>query len=167
METYEVLSNERKRLQEQGELPDWFTTGGWQLFRSKYTNPDEQTFRARAATISRTAAGHTSDPKHWQPKFYDLIWKGWLSCSTPVLANMGTERGMAVSCSGGYVDDSVLGFYKARLESAVLSKNGFGTSSYLGDIRPRGSPISTGGVASGILPVVKGFVQDSQDITQG
>ena len=33
---YELLSEERKKLQESGELPEWYSTGGWQLFKSKY-----------------------------------------------------------------------------------------------------------------------------------
>ena len=41
------------------------------------------------------------------------------------------------------------------------------TSGYLGDIRSRGSAISIGGVASGVLPVFRGFVRDMQEVSQG
>lgn len=37
----------------------------------------------------------------------------------------------------------------------------------MGDIRERGSDITSGGKASGILPVLKGFVQDMRDVAQG
>lgn len=33
---YEFLSAERKRLQQQGLLPEFYQTGGWGLFKSKY-----------------------------------------------------------------------------------------------------------------------------------
>lgn len=164
---YRALSDERKRLQKEGLLPEWFTTGGWQLFKSKYADKDSPTFRHRVAVIANTAAGYTHDPAKYEGIFFNIIWNGWLSCSTPILANMGTDKGMSVSCSGGYVADSVEGFYESRKETAILSKNGFGTSAYLGDVRSRGMDISRGGKASGVLPVIKGFVQDSQDITQG
>lgn len=163
---YKELSNERKQQQANGTLPPWFTTGGYQLFTSKYLYGCD-TFKAQVERIAETAASHTYNPSIYREKFFNIIWNGWLSCSTPVLANMGTNRGMPVSCSGTYVQDSVEGFYNARKENALLTKQGFGTSSYLGDIRPRGSSISVGGVASGVLPVLKGFVQDSQDISQG
>ena len=159
------LSLERKKLQADGLLPEWFSTGGYQLFKSKYLwaeNPREQ-----YATIAKTLGRHTDNPDEWAGKFFDLLWRGWLSPSTPVLANTGTDRGLPVSCSGGYIPDSIDGFYSARREAALLTKYGFGTSGYLGDIRPRGSPISAGGKASGIMPVVKGFVQDSRDVSQG
>ena len=54
-------------------------------------------------------------------KVFQLFWKGWLSPSTPVLANMGTDKGMSVSCSGGYVDDSVIGFYDAYKRSRYIN----------------------------------------------
>ena len=94
------------------------------------------------------------------------MWDGFLSPSTPLLTNTGTDYGMSVSCSGGYVEDSVLGFYDTRRQNAILTKEGFGTSVYLGDIRPRGSKMKNG-EASGAQPVAKMFVTDSMDISQG
>jgi ribonucleoside-diphosphate reductase alpha chain len=159
------LSQERKKLQEEELLPEWFTTAGYQLFKSKYqwaTTPREQ-----YETIANTLALHTDDFAKWSVKFFLLLWNGWLSPSTPVLANTGTTRGLPVSCSGGYIQDSVDGFYTSRREAALLTKYGFGTSGYLGDIRSRGSSISAGGKASGVTPVLRGFVQDSRDVSQG
>lgn len=162
---YSKLRAERKDLQKQDLLPKFFTTGGWQLFKEKYLWAD--TPRQQYEAIASTLARHTDDYDKWNNKFFDLLWKGWLSPSTPVLANTGTDRGLPVSCSGGYVADSIDGFYAARREAALLTKYGFGTSGYLGDIRPRGSRISTGGQAAGVLPVIKGFIQDSRDVSQG
>lgn len=158
------LSQERKKLQEEGLLPEWFTTAGYQLFKSRYQWAD--TPRQQYETIASTLARHTDDPEKWRAKFFELLWRGWLSPSTPVLANTGTDRGLPVSCSGGYIPDSIDGFYTARREAALLTKYGFGTSGFLGDIRPRGAAISSGGKASGVLPVLKGFVQDSRDVSQ-
>ena len=166
---YNKLSQERKELQDAGLLPDWYTTAGWQLFKGKYlygtTNPKEHYQR-----IAATAAKHLKGLKIEQDaenKFFNLLWKGWLSPSTPILANMGTDRGLPVSCSGGFITDSIDGFYSSRRETALLTKYGFGTSGYLGDVRPRGSDISGGGKASGVVPVFKGFVQDMRDVAQG
>lgn len=165
MNYLDQLSKERKELQEKDLLPAFYTTGGYQIFREKYLWAD--TPREQYEHIARTLAKHTDDEEKWYDKFFQLMWRGWLSPSTPVLANTGTSRGLPVSCSGSYVEDSVAGFYEARKETALLTKHGFGTSGYLGDIRPRGTPISSGGRASGILPVLRGFVQDSRDVSQG
>lgn len=163
---YQKLSDERKKLQAEGLMPDWWTTGGWQLFKEKYLyqaeNPYEQYMR-----IARTLAAHTKDPELWSRKFFDVMWKGWLSPSTPVLANTGTTRGMPVSCAGSYIDDSIYGIYRNKQETAMLTKYGFGTSSYLGDVRPRGSEIFGGGKSSGILPIIEGFQKDMEYVSQG
>ncbi len=165
---YDELGEERKQLQEEGKLPLWCSTAAWQMLKENYLSekyPDLQSVYTR---VAKHAASYTNDPVVWEGKFFDLFWKGYLAASTPVLSNMGTGIGCPVSCSGGYIKDSVYSFYDAQKEAAVLSKNGFGTSGYLGAIRPRGSKI-TGikGSASGVLPVFKDFVQMSRDISQG
>jgi len=166
---YDELGEERKLLQEEGKLPDWVTTAAWQMLKENYLSakyPDLQSVYRRVA--KHAAQYMKQDEEVWEDKFFNLFWKGWLAASTPVLANMGTGVGCPVSCSGGYIGDSVFDFYDSNKEAAVLSKNAFGTSGYIGDIRPRGSKI-TGlkGTASGVLPVFKNFVQMSRDISQG
>lgn len=163
---YSKLSAERKLLQDEGHLPDWFTTGGWQIFKEKYLH-NAVGLKDTYQRIAKTLAVHSPDADYWEPKFFDIMWKGWLALSTPALSNTGTNKGMPVSCSGQYIEDSIDGFYSAYHETALLTKNGFGTSGYLGDIRPRGSKIATGGKASGVLPIFKHFVQDMRDVAQG
>lgn len=163
---YEELSEERKRLQNEGELPKFFTTAGYQLLRKKYLQ-DGETAKDRYMSVAETAAQYTDDKKKWTKKFFDVMWKGWLSPATPVLSNMGTDKGCPVSCSGTYVGDSVHSFYDTLTENAVLSKHGFGTSAYLGDIRPRGELFGVDGKASGVLPVLKDYIKMAQNISQG
>ena len=164
---YEELGEERKQLQAEGKLPMWVTTPAWQILKDKYTTEDCPDLYSIYKRISTSAASHMDDKEHWQKVFFNLMWNGWLACSTPVLANMGTTRGCPVSCSGSYVGDSIYEFYNAQTEVAVLSKNGFGTSSFIGHIRERGTPISSGGLASGVLPVLRDFIQLSRDVSQG
>ena len=164
---YEELGEERKQLQAEGKLPMWVTTPAWQILKDKYTTEDCPDLYSIYKRISTSAASHMDDKEHWQKVFFNLMWNGWLACSTPVLANMGTTRGCPVSCSGSYVGDSIYEFYNAQTEVAVLSKNGFGTSSFIGHVRERGTPISSGGLASGVLPVLRDFIQLSRDVSQG
>lgn len=49
----------------------------------------------------------------------------------------------------------------------MLSKLGFGTASYLGDIRERGASVSSGGNADGIVPVFDSCVDVMTKISQG
>lgn len=163
---YERLSAERKQLQKSGDVPEWMTTGGYQMFKQKYMwkglNVNDTFMR-----IADAASKHTKDHTYWRTLFYNILSKGWFGASTPVLANMGTDRGMPVSCSGQVVGDSISDFYQSAHELAVLTKDGFGTSSYLGDIRPRGTKISTGGEASGVLDVITTYVEVMRKVKQG
>lgn len=163
---YKKISEERKKQQELGNLPEWYSTGGYQLFKAKYLYAADS-YKDQKERICKTLAKHSPNPKYWEPKFFDILWNGWLSPSTPVESNTGTDRGLPVSCSGNTITDSVAGFFEGLTEVAVLTKNGFGTASNLSDIRPRGSPISTGGKSSGVMPVIKMFVQSTRDVSQG
>lgn len=164
---YKKLSEERKELQQKGLVPEWYTTGGYQLFKEKYEYGTDGSVRCQFERIAKTAAKHVPMLEQSEQKFFDLLWKGWLSPSTPVLANMGTDRGMPVSCSGTIVEDSIDGFYSNLHEVAMLTKNGFGTASDLSNIRPRGSKISVGGKASGVIPVIKEHVNAMRNVAQG
>lgn len=163
---YDKLSEERKKMQNEGSMPMWWSTASWQLFKDKYlyqaNTPKEQYMR-----IASTASLHTTNPEYFKDRFFDLIWKGWLSLSTPIMANMGTDRGLPVSCAGSYVPDTIDGIYKSKHETAMLTKMGFGTAGYLGDVRPRGSSISGGGTSSGVMPIIEGFQKDMEYVAQG
>lgn len=163
------MSEKRKKAQADGLYPEWYSTGAYQMFEQKYLY-HASGFREQAERIAKTAAKHLKEPEliaEYEQKFFDMIWKGWLSCSTPVLANMGTDRGMPVSCSGTIADDSIESFYDTLAENAVLTQEGFGTACYLGNIRPRGAEISRGGKASGVLPVLQDYVTMSMKVSQG
>lgn len=49
----------------------------------------------------------------------------------------------------------------------MLGKYGFGCSAEFSQIRARGTPISVGGEASGVVPIIKGFSRDASEISQG
>ena len=165
---YDELGEERKKLQEEDKLPTWVTTAAYQMLKENYLSKDYPDLKSVYTRVARHASQYTNDSLYWETKFFELFWKGYLAASTPVLSNMGTGVGCPVSCSGGFIKDSVFSFYGAQQEAAVLSKNGFGTSGYLGSIRPRGAKIAgMKGSASGVLPVFKDFVQMSRDISQG
>lgn len=163
---YQKLSEERKELQELGHYPEWFTTPSFQLFKAKYLH-NAVGMRDTFERISKTLARHMPDSEEWETKFFNLLWRGHLAASTPVASNTGTNKGLPVSCSGQYVGDSIDSFYSNQHEAAMLTKHGFGTSAYLGDIRHRGEPISSGGTATGVLPVFNDFVQVMRDVAQG
>ena len=88
-------------------------------------------------------------------KFEEYMARGYYSFSTPVWINYGKEKGLPISCYGSNVDDNMDSILNAGREIGMMSKYGGGTSIYLGNIRPRGSSISTGGTADGPVHYAK------------
>ena len=82
-------------------------------------------------------------------KFEDYMSRGFFSLSTPVWINFGKQKGLPISCYGSNIDDNLDSILNASREIGMMSKYGGGTSAFLGNIRPRGSAISTGGKADG------------------
>ena len=172
-------SKERKELQKQWLAPQWMTTMGWQLFSQKYLNGDCKNPKEQYQRIAKTLAKHAPKEypefwdkidywkgKAWEQAFFDTLYDGFISASTPMLTNTGTDYGMSVSCSGSYVGDSIEEFYETRKQNALLTKEGFGTAVYLGDIRHRGSKMKNG-EANGSQPVAEMFVDDAMKVSQG
>ena len=88
-------------------------------------------------------------------KFEDYMARGFYSLSTPVWINFGKQKGLPISCYGSNVDDSLDSILNAGREIGMMSKYGGGTSAYLGNLRARGTEISTGGYADGPIHYAK------------
>ena len=171
---YERLSHMRKQLQADGLAPEWMSTASYQLLTGQDYLDTAETPKDMYLRIAKRAAELTEFdiPTYfgydtWFDAFFDIMWKGWLSPSTPILTNMGNSRGHPIACSGTYLGDSIVSFYEARKEIAQLTQRGYGTSWCLDPVRPRGSKISKGGEANGIMQPASGVVQDMKDISQG
>jgi ribonucleoside-diphosphate reductase alpha chain len=171
---YEKLSFQRKQLQADGLAPTWMSTASYQLLtENSYLDVAETPYDMYERIAVRAAELTEFDiPEHfgystWTDAFFDVMWKGWLSPSTPVLTNMGNNRGHPIACSGTYIGDSIQSFYEARKEIAQLTQRGYGTSWCLDPIRHRGAPISKGGTANGIMQPAAGVVQDMKEVSQG
>ena len=114
------------------------------LSRGYITESPEQ----RIKDIANTAEKYLGI-KGFAEKFEDYMAKGYYSLSTPVWINFGKQKGLPISCYGSNIDDNLDSILNAAREVGMMSKYGGGTSAYLGNIRPRGTSISTGGKADG------------------
>ena len=108
----------------------------------------------RIKDIANTAEKYLQMPGFAQ-KFEHYMSLGYYSLSTPVWINFGKQKGLPISCYGSNIDDNLDSILNAGREIGMMSKYGGGTSAYLGNIRPRGSTISTGGLADGPVHYAK------------
>lgn len=71
------------------------------------------------------------------------------------------------NCNGSWIPDSIEGMATKNSELAIMTKNGAGTSAYMGAIRPKGSPISTGGKTDGVMHFIEWIDKTIKTIAQG
>lgn len=99
--------------------------------------------------------------------FQEMIERGWMSISSPVWANMGTERGLPISCFNVHVPDHIEGITHKLGEVIMQTKIGGGTSGYFGELRERGSAVTDNGKSSGSVSFMKLFDTAMDTISQG
>jgi ribonucleoside-diphosphate reductase alpha chain len=99
-------------------------------------------------------------------KFEDYMSRGWYSLASPIWANFGLKRGLPISCFGSYIGDTMDSILTGVAEVGMMSKMGGGTSAYFGDLRSRGSEISTGGKSSGPVHFMELFETVTNVVSQ-
>jgi ribonucleoside-diphosphate reductase alpha chain len=133
--------------------PEWMNEISLSMISKGYLMPDEDVFGA-FKRVSKAAARRLKR-KDLQPYFYEAVVKNWLCLASPVLSNLGTERGMPISCFGIDTDDSIEGIALANSELMRLSSQGGGVGIGVSRIRGRGKQISGNGVSEGVVPWIK------------
>lgn len=133
--------------------PEWADEVSLSILSKGYLLPDEDVFDA-FRRVSKAAARRLKR-KDLQPYFYEAIVKNWLCLASPVLSNLGTERGMPISCFGIDVGDSIEGIADANSELMRLTSQGGGVGIGMSRIRGRGKPIKDNGVSEGVVPWAK------------
>lgn len=153
-------------LKDVGEAPEWMRDEGFRTLNGGYLLPGE-TPRDMYRRVAKACAVHYQDAEKWEEKFFSAMWKGWLCPASPVLSNMGSNRGLPISCNTIHVGDSVESIFHKNFELAMLSKNGAGVGIYLGDVRGRGAPIKGNGVSEGVIPWAKVYDTTTLSVSQG
>lgn len=98
---------------------------------------------------------------------FDILYLGFLGLSTPVAANFGANRGLAISCFADSLSDNIPSIYSHLKEVAMMSKNGGGVATFYGNVRPSGAAITGGGVSTGIVPIVQQYDKCAGYVAQG
>ena len=114
-----------------------------------------------------SAAASRLDKPELQPIFEELVVKGWLSMSSPIWANMGTQRGLPISCFGVNVPDSIEGITSKLGEVIMQTKIGGGTSGSFSELRGRGAAVTDNGNSSGAVSFMRLFDTAMEVVSQG
>jgi ribonucleoside-diphosphate reductase alpha chain len=147
------------------DYPEFFTSESLSTVRGGYLLENE-TPRQAYERVARAAAKTLKKPE-LEKRFFDLIWSNKLCCASPIISNMGTARGLPISCNSVHVGDNLHSIFNKNLELAVLTKHGAGVGIYMGDVRGRGAKINNNGTSNGILGWLKVFDSSIAATSQG
>ena len=143
----------------------WLNSESEQILNRGYLLKGE-TVHGAIQRITTAAADRLKRPD-LQPQFEEIIERGWMSLSSPIWANMGTERGLPISCVNVSLPDKIEGITHKLGEVIMQTKIGGGTSGYFGHLRERGSAVTDNGKSSGAVSFMKLFDTAMETISQG
>lgn len=128
---------------------------------------DGQTAEERIKVIGDAAEKYLGI-SGYSDKFQDYMSRGWISLSSPVWSNFGTDKGLPISCFGSYLSDDMASILNTTTEVGMMSKFGGGCSGYFGKLRSRGSNIGNGnGKSSGAVHFMQMFETLVDVVSQG
>lgn len=143
----------------------WFNEESEQILNRGYLLKGE-TVKGAIERVANAAAKRLFKPELKEP-FIELIENGWMSLSSPIWANMGTERGLPISCFNVHVPDNIESITHKLGEVIMQTKIGGGTSGYFGELRGRGRAVTDNGQSSGAVSFMKLFDTAMDTISQG
>ena len=143
----------------------WKNSESEQILNRGYLLKGE-TVEGAIERVSEAAAKRLYKPE-LKEAFQEMIERGWMSLSSPIWANMGTERGLPISCFNVHMPDSIESITHKLGEVIMQTKTGGGTSGYFGDLRARGSAVTDNGKSSGAVSFMKLFDTAMDTISQG
>jgi ribonucleoside-diphosphate reductase alpha chain len=163
------MKTDLEMLKAANEAPTWLTDEGYRTLCGGYLLPGEtpRQMYQRVATAAARFYDKLGTRAFWETRFFDVMWKNWLCPASPVLSNMGTSRGLPISCNSIHIEDSVDNIFVKAHELAMLSKHGAGVGIYLGDVRGRGKSIHGNGQSEGVIPWAKVYDSTIVSIAQG
>ena len=135
------------------DYPEWFDEISLATISKGYLLPGENV-KAAYKRVAKASASRLKKPE-LESKFFKYIWNGWIGLASPVISNLGTDRGLPISCFGVDTPDSIRGIGLTNAELMKLTAAGGGVGISLSRIRERGEEITGNGKSEGVVPWAK------------
>ena len=142
----------------------WLNEESQQVLNRVYLLKGETVQDAVERIVTKASSYHNGQFKE---EFRELIERGYMSLSSPIWSNCGTQRGLPISCFNVHVPDDMQGITTKLGEVIMQTKIGGGTSGYFGDLRGRGASITDNGSSSGSVSFMELFNTTMNVVAQG
>jgi len=142
-----------------------------EIFHAKYMLHGEKTPEDVFRGIAREIASpeQKENRKKTEELFYEQLLSGKLIPAGRILANARPDSPMKNynNCFTIDIEDSMIGIYDSLKEDAMISKMGGGVGFDISKLRPKGTTLSKGGQASGVISFLRIFDQSAKTIITG
>lgn len=125
---------------------------GFEMLKSSYMSEGETSVDDVFKRVAKGVSGRNSELEN---RIYKYLNNEWFMFATPILANVGTDRGLPISCYINEVDDSKQGIFSKYNENFWLGATGGGIGTDWSKVREINCPVANKGKSSGVIPFIK------------
>lgn len=134
------------------------------LIKSNYLFKNEKDSKD---VFKRVAKALSGKDEAREKRLYSYMVDEKFMFATPILANIGTDRGLPISCFVNEVADNREGIFSTYNEINHLSSDGGGIGTCWSIVREIGSTITNKGKSSGVIPFIKVTESLAGAVSQG
>ncbi len=147
------------------EYEGMMTYFGLENLRDRYflRDNDGKVYENLQMFYSRVATGLARGDAALAQRLYTYMARYWYIPATPTLMNIGTKKGLPISCFLNTVPDTLEGIFDIYRENAFLSKYGGGIGTDWSQLRGQNAHLKASGLkSSGVIPFLK--IMDSETL---
>ena len=148
---------------EECEGDNMFSKNAIELIKQRYAHPGESPemiFRRVAKAIS------IRDSK-FEEDLYEAMINGIFFPNSPCIRNAGMKKGTLSACFVLPIEDNISSIFETIRNVAQVFQRGGGCGIDYSALRPKGSPLSSGGTSSGAVSFMKLFDNVTEVVKQG
>ncbi len=140
-----------------------FSKNAKQLLKQRYCHPGE----SYKDVYKRVADALSLGDSRFENKLYKAMSNGVFIPNSPCLRNAGLKKGVLHACFVLKVDDTMESISDTLKDMIIIFKSGGGVGINFSKLRPKDSPLSTGGTSSGVVSFMKLFDTATEVVKQG
>jgi ribonucleoside-diphosphate reductase alpha chain len=119
------------------------------------------------SALRRVAKALSIRDKAFEKELYDSMVEGVFFPNSPAIRNAGKKKGMLSACFVLPIEDSISSIFETAKNMAQIFQRGGGVGMNFAPLRPKNSPLSSGGTSSGAVSFMGVFDSIIHTVKQG
>lgn len=128
-----------------------------EIWEKKYKYKTDTCIEDTWKRVADSVASVEHLDEYWREKFYSILHDFNFIPGGRITAGAGTENDYLLNCAVIGVEDDLASIYDTIKKAALMFKANYGCGFSFHKIRPKNSPLSKGGRASGVISFMRVF----------